>query len=105
MREDLSYKEFSWSRGTRLCLYYASGNRDEAVFENPDSFDLTRNPNPHLSFGLGLHYCIGAPLARLELKHALAALTTHLPDLRLEADVTYQPKNVFRYPVEVAVTF
>ncbi len=104
-REDLSYKGFSWPKGTRLCLYYASGNRDEAVFQNPNTFDLTRSPNPHLSFGLGLHYCIGAPLARLELKHALRALITHLPDLRLEADVSYHPKNVFRYPKKVPVTF
>ncbi len=105
VREDLSYKGFSWPKGTRLCLYYASGNRDEAVFENPDTFELKRNPNPHLSFGLGLHYCIGAPLARLELKHALAALLTHLPDLRLGASVRYHPKNVFRYPEAVPVTF
>ena len=105
VREDLSYKGFSWPKGTRLCLYYASGNRDEAVFEHPDTFDLTRSPNPHLSFGLGLHYCIGAPLARLELNHALSALLTHLPNLRLRASVTYHPKNVFRYPKEVPVTF
>ncbi len=105
MREDLNYKGFSWPKGTRMCLYYASGNRDEAVFKNPDTFNLTRSPNPHLSFGLGLHYCIGAPLARLELKHALRALTTHLPDLRLRASVRYQPKNVFRYPEAVPVTF
>lgn len=104
-REDLSYKGFSWPKGTHVCLYYASGNRDERVFSNPDTFDLTRNPNPHLSFGLGLHYCIGAPLARLELKHALRALMTHLPDLRLQTDVTYRPKNVFRYPVELVVGY
>ena len=105
VREDLSYQSFSWPRGTRLCLYYASGNRDETVFENPDTFDPTRDPNPHLSFGLGLHYCIGAPLARLELKHALRALLTHLPDLRLIEPVAYHPRNVFRYPKEVPVTF
>ncbi|CAA9578439.1 MAG: Putative cytochrome P450 hydroxylase [uncultured Truepera sp.] len=105
VREDLSYKGFSWPKGTRLCLFYASGNRDEAVFRDPDTFDPTRSPNPHLSFGLGLHYCIGAPLARLELKHAFNALITHLPDLRLEVDVVYEPKNVFRYPKRVPVTF
>ena len=105
VRQDLNYKSFSWPRGTRLCLYYASGNRDEAVFENPDSFVLTRNPNPHLSFGLGLHYCIGAPLARLELKYAFAALLTHLPGLRLGEPIRYHPKNVFRYPERMLVTF
>lgn len=105
VREDLVYGEFVWPRGTRLCLYYASGNRDESVFTEPETFDLTRQPNPHLSFGLGLHYCIGAPLARLELKHALSALITHLPDLALAADIRYQPKNVFRYPTTLPVVY
>jgi len=105
VREDLDYEGFSWPRGTRLCLYYASGNRDERVFRDPDTFDLTRSPNPHLSFGLGLHYCIGAPLARLELKHALRALLETLPGLRLTAVPEYEPKNVFRYPKAVPVAF
>lgn len=105
VREDLVYGEFVWPRGTRLCLYYASGNRDESVFTEPETFNLTRQPNPHLSFGLGLHYCIGAPLARLELKHALSALITHLPDLALAADIRYQPKNVFRYPTTLPVVY
>ncbi len=105
VREDMAYGSFLWPKGTRLCLYYASGNRDEAVFSEPGRFDVTRTPNAHLSFGLGLHYCIGAPLARLELKHALSALITHLPDLHLSADVRYQPKNVFRYPETVHVSF
>ena len=104
VREDLEYQGFSWPKGTKLCLYYASANRDERVFSNPDTFELTRQPNPHLSFGLGLHYCIGAPLARLELRHALKALLTQLPDLRLAEPPRYQPKNVFRYPLEVAVS-
>ena len=103
VREDLHYKEFFWPRGTKLCLYYASANRDERVFTDPDTFDLTRQPNPHLSFGLGLHYCIGAPLARLELRHALAALLAHTPELNLVGTPEYQPKNVFRYPVGLEV--
>ena len=103
VREDLEYKGFFLTQGTRLCLYYASANRDERVFEDPDTFKLTRHPNPHLSFGLGLHYCIGAPLARLELKHALTALLRHIPELRLLEPPRYQPKNVFRYPVELPV--
>lgn len=105
VREPLEYGGFSWPRGTRLCLYYASGNRDERVFRDADTFDPTRTPNPHLSFGLGLHYCIGAPLARLELKHALRALSEHLPDLELPELPEYRPKNVFRYPTAVQVTY
>lgn len=105
VREDLVYAGFSWPRSTRLCLYYASGNRDEEVFSNPDTFDPARTPNPHLSLGLGLHYCIGAPLARLELKHALRALLTALPELQLASEISYHPKNVFRYPTRVTVTW
>jgi len=105
VREDLDYGGFWWPRGTQLCLYYASGNRDERVFRDPETFDLTRSPNPHLSFGLGLHYCIGAPLARLELKHALRALLKTLPGLRLTAVPEYEPKNVFRYPRAVPIAF
>ena len=96
--EDISYKGFDWPKGTQLCLYYASANHDEAIFERPENFDITRHPNPHIAFGLGLHYCIGAPLARLELQAALRTLSTHLPNLELVGDAPeYYPKNVFRY--------
>jgi cytochrome P450 len=104
VRQDLLYKGFSWPRGTRLCLFYAAANRDPAVFRDPERFDIERQPNPHLAFGLGLHFCIGAPLARLELKHALRALT-RFSGLRLITPPSYHPKNVFRYPKEVRVAF
>jgi cytochrome P450 len=104
--EDLTYKGFTWQKGTKLCLYYASANHDEGVFENPETFDITRDPNPHIAFGLGLHYCIGAPLARLELQAALQTLCRRLPGLRLEkAHADYVPKNVFRYLKELIVTY
>lgn len=104
VRQEVSYKGFAWPRGTRLCLFYAAANRDPAVFSDPEVFDPTRSPNPHLAFGLGLHFCIGAPLARLELKHALVALT-HFPNLTLQEAPSYHPKNVFRYPTALRVTF
>jgi cytochrome P450 len=95
----------AWEPGTKLALYYASANRDPAVFEAPETFDVTRSPNPHLAFGLGVHYCIGAPLARLELTHAVGALLDRLPTLRAAQDeVAYVPKNVFRYLDELRVT-
>ncbi|MCA9838616.1 MAG: cytochrome P450 [Trueperaceae bacterium] len=96
--EDLDYKGFHWPKGTGLCLYYASANHDSEVFTQPESFDIWRHPNPHIAFGLGLHYCIGAPLARVELQTALRVLSERLPDLGLlDGELEYHPKNVFRY--------
>lgn len=96
--EPLEYKGQRWERGTKLVLYYASANHDPAVFRDPETFDITRDPNPHLAFGAGLHYCIGAPLARVELQTALRVLLERLPQLRLlPQEFRYMPKNVFRY--------
>ena len=87
-----------WPAGTKLALYYASANHDPAVFADPERFDVTRSPNPHIAFGLGLHYCIGAPLARLELGRSVGALLDRFPRLALAQDrFDYVPKNVFRY--------
>ncbi len=72
------------SRGQKVALLYASGNRDPQKFERPDELRLTRTPNPHLTFGLGIHYCLGAPLARLELSSSLRALALAFPRLEVE---------------------
>ncbi|WP_424949544.1 cytochrome P450 [Deinococcus sp.] len=72
-------------RGQKVALLYASGNRDTAKFDAPDELRLTRDPNPHLSFGLGIHYCLGAPLARLELSSSLRALALAFPKLEVES--------------------
>ncbi len=94
----------TFEAGTKLALYYASANHDPAVFAEPTVFDVTRSPNPHLAFGLGLHYCIGAPLARLELGRSVNALLDRFPNLQLaQEDFTYVPKNVFRYLTELRV--
>jgi cytochrome P450 len=104
--EDMEYEGFHWPRGTKVCLYFASANRDPEVFPDPDRFDVRRNPKGHLAFGMGLHYCIGAPLARLELAAALRTLLRRFPELRLAgADLRYQPRNVFRYLEELPVEF
>jgi len=70
-------------RGTKVALLYASANRDPRKFTAPDAVDLTRDPNPHVTFGLGIHFCLGAPLARLELQIALPAIARRFPELRL----------------------
>jgi len=70
--------------GQELLLLYPSANRDEAVFTDPDRFDVTRSPNPHLAFGFGAHFCLGNQLARLELRIMYEQLLTRLPDLALK---------------------
>ena len=70
--------------GESVCLFYASGNRDEDVFDAPFEFRIDRDPNPHIGFGMGEHVCLGAHLARLELKHAFAQLRTRLRSIELD---------------------
>ena len=70
-------------QGQSVVMVYASANRDEAVFEAPHEFRVDRNPNDFLSFGLGTHYCLGANLARLEIKAVLRRVLERLPNLRL----------------------
>jgi cytochrome P450 len=81
--EDTVLAGVALERGSKLALLYASANRDPRKFDAPDSLDLTRDPNPHVSFGLGIHFCLGAPLARLELQIGLSALARRFPNLHL----------------------
>ena len=74
---------FTLEPGSQVALLYASANRDPARFARPDELDLRRDPNPHLTFGLGTHWCLGTPLARLEMQVALHALARRYPRLRL----------------------
>ncbi|HMF03810.1 MAG TPA: cytochrome P450 [Acidimicrobiia bacterium] len=72
--------------GDELLLMYPSANRDEAVFEAPQRFDVGRQPNPHVAFGFGTHFCLGAALARLEIRVMFEELLPRLRDLRLATD-------------------
>lgn len=72
--------------GDPVLVVLAAADRDPDRFDGPNTLDLARRDNPHLGYGHGIHYCLGAPLARLEARTALAALLTRLPDLRLAAD-------------------
>jgi cytochrome P450 PksS len=82
-REDVPVAGVTIPRGEMVFAVLASANRDERQFANPDTLDLTREPNKHLAFGLGAHFCLGAPLARLEGQIAINTLLRRCPDLRL----------------------
>jgi len=72
--------------GDTVCVFYPSANRDDTVFEDPYRFDIRRNPNPHITFGFGAHFCLGTNLAKAELRSAMRALLPVLPKLALTGD-------------------
>jgi cytochrome P450 PksS len=82
-REDITIEGVTIRRGDMVFAVVGSANRDERQFPNADTIDITREPNKHLAFGLGNHFCLGAPLARLEGEIAISTLLRRVPDLRL----------------------
>ncbi len=82
--------------GDRIAALLGAAARDPLVFDQPDRLDVGRSPNPHLGFGAGIHYCVGAPLARVEVAAALSALVTRLPELRLAAEPQRRGEFVIR---------
>ena len=83
-------------QGQKIAALLGSANRDASIFENPDTLDLTRSPNPHIGFGAGIHFCIGAPLARLEMTVSLPALMTRFPNLELAQEPIRRQSFVLR---------
>ena len=81
--EDFELRGKTIGEGEHVCLFYASGNRDEEVFDDPFAFRIDRDPNPHIAFGFGAHFCLGANLARAELRAALTSLRPILPKMEL----------------------
>ena len=82
--------------GQKIASLLGSANRDETVFSNPTEMDITRDPNPHIGFGAGIHFCIGAPLARMEMTTSLPALFERYPTLELAAEPIRRPGFVLR---------
>lgn len=84
--------------GDQVVVWVAAANRDHRKFAVPDTFDINRKPNPHLSFGFGIHFCLGAPLARLEAKIALEVFANRLNDVRRKPNIRLQPiQSTFVY--------
>ncbi len=92
------------AKGQKIAALLGSANRDEAVFENADQLDLTRDPNPHIGFGAGIHFCIGAPLARMEMTTSLPMLMKAYPKLELAGEPKRRPTFVLRGYESVFVT-
>lgn len=92
--EDIEYRDVLFPRGTLVFLSLAGGNRDPEVFPDPETFDVTRESAvPHLTFGSGIHYCLGAHLARGELQEALTLIAVRFPDLAPAGPVEWKPEN------------
>jgi len=91
-------------KGQKIAALIGSANRDSAVFERADEMDLTRDPNPHIGFGAGIHFCLGAPLARLEMSVSLPALWEKYPNMQLDGNPVRRPTFVLRGYESVSIS-
>lgn len=91
--------------GDKVIVYYSSANRDEAVFPNASTFDVGREPNPHVAFGFGAHFCLGASLARLEMRSMFEELLKRMPDIGLAGPVQRLRSNFINGIKHLPVTF
>jgi cytochrome P450 len=94
--EDIVVRGVPIPRGSEVALLFGSANHDPAVFTDPDRLDVRRVDNPHISFGAGIHYCLGAPLARIELVASFGALLRKAPRLRLVREPEWKPGYIIR---------
>ncbi len=103
--EDIHFRDITFKQGQEIALLFGSANRDLERFPNPNTLDITRTDNPHIAFSLGVHYCLGAPLARMELQIALASLIQRLPNISLAQEPHYRDSVVIRGLDALQVTF
>mgnify|MGYP003339088968 FL=1 len=101
--EDTEIGGVTVPKGAELGLLFISANRDAAVFEDPDRMDVGRVENPHLSFGAGVHFCLGAPLARIELQTSFGMLLERFPHMELVEEPRWKPNFVLRGLEELRV--
>jgi len=104
--QDLDMRDKVMRKDDRIRWFISSANRDPNVFADPDKFDITRQPNPHVAFGNGVHHCLGATLARVEGQEVFKALAERFPDLEVAtAELEYQPSVTFRSLKSLPVTW
>jgi cytochrome P450 len=104
--EDVEMRDKVMRKDDRIRWFISSANRDPNVFAEPDKFDITRQPNPHVAFGNGVHHCLGATLARVEGQEVFKALAERFPDLEVATkDLEYQPSITFRSLKSLPVTW
>lgn len=101
--DDIEVGDVLIPRGSEVALLFGSANRDPSRFTSPDVLDLSRAENPHITFGAGIHYCLGAPLARLELTALFGELIRRAPALRLTSEPRWNPGYVIRSVNELLV--
>jgi unspecific monooxygenase len=93
--EDLEFAGIKLRQGEKVGLMLGAANRDPTRFAAPDEFQPQRDPNPHVSFGAGIHFCLGAPLARMEMLIAVTTLFERLPHVHLARPPHY--KNIYHF--------
>jgi cytochrome P450 family 142 subfamily A polypeptide 1 len=103
---DVQLHDETLREGEQVILMYPAANRDPRKFDDPERFDVRRYPNPHLAFGFGPHFCLGASLARLELQVMFSELLRRVPDLHLAGDpLPRRPSNFISGPEAMPVAF
>ena len=104
--QDLEMRDKVMRKDDRIRWFISSANRDPNVFADPERFDISRQPNPHVAFGNGVHHCLGATLARVEGQEVFKALAERFPDLEAAtAELEYQPSVTFRSLKSLPVTW
>jgi len=104
--QDLEMRDKVMRKDDRIRWFISSANRDPNVFADPEKFDITRQPNPHVAFGNGVHHCLGATLARVEGQEVFKALAERFPGLQLQSEeLDYQPSITFRSLKSLPVTW
>ena len=105
--EDIEYRGVEFPAGTLVFPNFVGANHDPDLFENPTEFDITaERSSGHLTLGFGLHYCLGANLARAELQEALMILARRMPNLRLDGDIIWKPDGFGIWgPAELPIAF